>query len=55
MVMFIKASNLSNKNNYEYTKEEIKQVVEALENEVRKCKDSFEIQLKEKKENFKLL
>ena len=47
-------SNLSNKNNYEYTKDEVKQVIEALENEVKKCKDSFEKQLKETKKEFSI-
>ena len=47
-------SNLSNKNNYEYTKDEVKQVVEALESEVKKCKNSFERQLKEKTERFSI-
>lgn len=47
-------SNLSNKNNYEYTKDEVKQVVEALEEEVKKCKDSFERQLKEIKQKFSI-
>ena len=47
-------NNLSNKNNYEYTKDEVKQIIEALENEIKKCKDSFENQLKEKKEKFSI-
>ena len=47
-------SNLSNKNNYEYTKDEVKQIVEALEDEVKKCKDSFERQLKETKQKFSI-
>ena len=47
-------NNLSNKNNYEYTKDEVKQIIEALENEIKKCKDSFERQLKEKKEKFSI-
>ena len=33
--------NLSNKNNYEYTQDEVKQMIKALEEGIQRCKESF--------------
>ena len=40
--------NLSNTNNYEYTQNEVKQIIKALENGVQICKERFAKQTKEK-------
>ena len=40
--------NLSNTNNYEYTQDEVKQIIRALENEIQICKERFGKQVKEK-------
>ena len=34
-------SNLSNTNNYEYTQDEVKQIIRALESEIQMCKERF--------------
>lgn len=47
-------SNLSNKNNYDFTTSEVRQIIEVLEKELQVCKDSFDRQLKEDKTPFKL-
>ena len=33
--------NLSNTSNYEYTKDEVKQIMTALENAIQQCKERF--------------
>ncbi len=38
--------NLSNRNNYDYSEEEAKQIFKALEDEIRECKSRFEGQSK---------
>ena len=40
--------NLSNTNNYEYTQDEVKQIIKALENEIQICKERFGKQAKGK-------
>ena len=41
-------SNLSNMNNYEFTEQEVKQIFNALDEELRSCKSSFQKNLKKK-------
>ena len=47
-------SNLSNTNNYEYTQDEVKQIVKALENEIQMCKERFRKQDSEESNQFNL-
>ncbi|UZJ78601.1 hypothetical protein [Fictibacillus sp. KU28468] len=45
--------NLANKNNYDYTDKHVKQIIEALENEVRILKNKFSEVSKERSTEFK--
>ena len=47
-------SNLSNTNNYEYTQDEVKQVIKALEDAFHQCKESFRKNNQENTQMFKL-
>lgn len=46
--------NLSNTNNYEYTQDEVKQIIKALENEIQQCKERFKKQTSEGTQLFSL-
>lgn len=45
--------NLSNKNNYDYTNEESKKIIETLEKEIRDVKAKFSNNIKPNNEEFK--
>ncbi|MDE0120043.1 MAG: hypothetical protein OXM55_08570 [Bdellovibrionales bacterium] len=47
-------SNLSNTNNYEYTQDEVKQIIRALESEIQMCKERFRKQDSEESRQFSL-
>jgi uncharacterized protein YeeX (DUF496 family) len=44
--------NLSNKNNYDYTEEHVKQIIDALENEMRVLKNRFKDEISSGKSDF---
>jgi len=46
-------SNLANRGNYEYSKEEINELFRALEKEIQIAKKSFESELEKKDKKFK--
>lgn len=46
-------SNLANRGNYEYSKEEINELFKALEKEIQIAKKSFESELEKKDKKFK--
>lgn len=45
-------SNLSNTNNYEYTQDEVRQIIGAIENEIQQCKERFRKQARKKEKKF---
>ena len=47
-------SNLSNTNNYEYTQDEVRQIIKALETSFHQCKESFSKKNQEDTQVFKL-
>ena len=46
--------NLSNTNNYQYKKSDVKQIIEALQNSVKKCELVFKRELSSNPPGFKL-
>lgn len=44
--------NLSNKNNYDYTEEHVKQIIEVLENEMRLLKSRFKDEIAHDTDQF---
>ena len=46
--------NLSNTNNYEYTQDEVRQIIKVLENEIQQCKERFGKKSREKERRFSL-
>ena len=45
--------NLSNKNNYDYSEEHVKQIIDVLEAEIKSVKDKFKV-ANETQQKFKL-
>jgi hypothetical protein len=46
--------NLSNRSNYDYTEEDVAQIFNALQREIRECKDRFRLNGKNGKVEFNL-
>ena len=46
--------NLSNKSNYDYTSEDIKKIFDALETELKNCRNLFEKHGQKEKKPFRL-
>jgi len=45
--------NLANKNNYEYTDEQVKQIIETLDSEIKSLKNKFIEESKQRSTEFK--
>ena len=45
--------NLANRRNYDYTEKEVDEIFKAIENEIKKTKKVFEIEMQKKETSFK--